>query len=239
MATIGDTNWNQVAEIFDTRKRDEIHPSVADNILIAWPVMRKLVTGQRVLDFGCGTGEFAAGLVDPCRTVMGIDPAKKMIEIAEKLPTTATFVICSAYDLPAVESFHCITSSMVFQFISESEIVPLFTKLLSHLKPSGRLVFAVHNPDFIEASKPLSQKFSTDQTGQLNIHFRDKGKIKLYLRTSQDYTVMLERLGMKKIAEETPPFSTEYIQKYGDETKEPFNVPKFLILAFQKVSSIV
>ncbi len=71
VATVGNA-WNDVAPIFDTRKSEGIHASVADNVLIAWPEMLKLVSGRSVLDFGCGEGGLARALANCGHEVLGM-----------------------------------------------------------------------------------------------------------------------------------------------------------------------
>jgi 2-polyprenyl-3-methyl-5-hydroxy-6-metoxy-1,4-benzoquinol methylase len=229
--------WNDVAPIFDTHKSDGIHPSVADNVLIAWPEMLKLISGKSILDFGCGEGGLARELANRGHEVLGIDTAEKMIALAKQHVTSASFERSSAYELRESQVFDAISSSMVFQFVPDSEICQLFTKLLSHLKPGGTFVFAVHNPDFLDAARRLGPKFFLDASGQLHIRFRDyERSVPLYSRSSATYTSLLEKLGMKKVAESTPPFTQEYIEKYANKGSEPLDIPKFLILSFQKAS---
>lgn len=71
-ASVGNA-WNDVAPIFDTHKSDVFHPSVADNVLIAWPEMLELVSGKSVLDFDCGEGRLARELASRGHEVLGLD----------------------------------------------------------------------------------------------------------------------------------------------------------------------
>ena len=61
-----DNPWDRLSDYFDTSKDEDAIPAgAADNILIAWPVFFRFIadhvpdlSGKRVLDYGCGAGEF-------------------------------------------------------------------------------------------------------------------------------------------------------------------------------------
>ena len=61
-------------------KKDEIDPQAADNILIAWPPILKLILSKftpnkkiRILDYGCSTGGFCNKLNKFGYKVTGVD----------------------------------------------------------------------------------------------------------------------------------------------------------------------
>ena len=66
---MADNPWDRLSDYFDTSKdEDEIPAGAADNILIAWPVFFRFIadhvpdlSGQRVLDYGCGAGVSPTG----------------------------------------------------------------------------------------------------------------------------------------------------------------------------------
>lgn len=235
------TNWNNIAPIFDTKTGEPNDPRAADNILIAWPCMVEMVERAsksclQILDFGCGTGSFSEKLYRRGHQVAGIDPAENMIALAKKQSSAIHFFKGTVEDLAHNTVFDAIVASMVFQFVDESELEPLFTKLLKHLQPTGRLVFAVHNPEFLEAAMKSGPKFFTDSQGQLHIQFKEYGSIKLYARSSDRYKELLEKLGMKLCDVQTPPFTQEFKTLYGNTANDPLDIPKFLIMSFQKGS---
>lgn len=236
------TNWNTIAPIFDTKAGEQIDPRAADNIMIAWPCMVEMMERQaahprlRVLDFGCGTGSFSEKLHRRGHDVVGIDPAENMIALAIKQTNTIPFIKGTVEDLAHNAPFDAIVASMVLQFVDESELEPLFTKLLRHLKPTGKLVFAVHNPEFLEAAMKSGPKFFKDSQGQLHIQFKEYGSIKLYARSCDHYKAILEKLGMKSCETDTPPFTQEFKTLYGNTTNDPLDIPKFLIMSLQKGS---
>lgn len=241
------SHWNTLAGIFDTQSTEAIDPRAADNILIAWPEIFTMLQDpslqyrrpvRLVLDFGCGTGAFVNELAKQQYHVYGIDPAEKMIAIAKsRFPN----VVCTqgrVYDIPYDYTYDAVTAIMVFQFVDETKIGYLLTKLVSHLPPGAQLIFAVHNPDYLEYAKTMTQKYFKDANGQWHIQFKEHGAVKLYPRSSEEYTRILEPLGMRKHAECTPPFTDKYIAAYGANANEPLDSSKFLIMSFVKDAKI-
>lgn len=233
------TDWNQVAPIFDVKKAEGIHPSAADNMLIAWPeIFDQLASFSQatstVLDFGCGTGTFANKLVEMGHQVLGLDPAEKMVALARQNFAKIPFVSGTVEALGDHLSFDVITAVMVLQFVEPNKIKELLARLLTHLKPGGLFIFAVHNPEFLAAAKKTTKKYFEDASGQLHIQFKEVGQIPLYERRADDYCRILEMLGMKKFRESTPAFTKSYLDQYGANSTEPLNIPKFLICSFIK-----
>ena len=239
LPAIASTNWNQLADpIFNTKRSDgSVHPSAADNQLIAWPELFKMLPQRpalELLDFGCGTGDFANALVKQGHTVVGLDLAADMVVRAKKNYPELSFVAGSIDALRSDWHYDAITAVMVFQFVENHKLEELFTKLICRLKPEGRLIFAVHNRDYIEAAKAKTQKYFVDPAGQSRIQFANFGSIPFVARTADEYTALLERLGMKQCALSLPAFTQEYIALYGSKGNEPLDTPKFLIMSFSK-----
>ncbi len=237
------TDWNNVASIFDTQSQEAIDPRAADNILIAWPAIITMLQDpsleyyrplRLILDFGCGTGSFAHELTKIGYQASGVDPAENMVSIAKRRFRNVVINHGTVNDIPWNYTFDAITSIMVFQFLDEPVLRNTFCRLLSHLEPHARLVFAVHNPDYLHYAKTKTEKYFEDINGQMHIRFKEHGDIKLYPRSSEEYTKILESFGMKKHAESTPPFTQTYIEKYGAKANEPLDAPKFLIMSFVK-----
>ena len=237
------TNWNTLAKIFDAESSEAVDPRAADNILIAWPELIRMLErlpccggNAHILDFGCGTGAFARKLANCGHAVHGVDPADQMIAIAKRQSEDIQFTVGSVDQILPNQMFDAITAIMVFQFIDDKAIEELFAKLVSHLKPNGRLIFAVHNKAYFDYAKSKTEKYYESQTGQFFIRFKEHGSIQLHPRSPSDYSRILELLGMNKLAESTPAFTDEYIATYGSKANEPLDLPKFLIMSFAKSS---
>ena len=110
-----------------------------------------LVPGETVLDIGCGTGmlaEYAASLVGPSGSVVGLDPLPLRIEIAKKrTAANLSFKLGNTYDLGdvAADSFDVVYMNAVFHWLPEKS-APL-RAVLRALKPGGRFGLTTVSPE--------------------------------------------------------------------------------------------
>jgi SAM-dependent methyltransferase len=104
---------------------------------------------RSVLDLGCGTGRFLAGVARGRRAV-GVDPAGAMLEIACARPggKAVTWVQGDARDLRLEEKFDLVVlTGHAFQVFLTSEYQrAVLATIAAHLAPSGRFVFDSRNP---------------------------------------------------------------------------------------------
>lgn len=114
-----------------------------------------LVPGARILDVGCGTGEFLKLARDRGCEVIGIEPGKSYAEFARK--AYGVDVIngpWQAAQLPA-ESFDVITCNQVIEHLRDP--MAAFAAIASWLKPNGIAFIAV--PDMRANDKPSFERF--------------------------------------------------------------------------------
>ncbi len=104
---------------------------------------------RSVLDLGCGTGQLAAALVDG-RTVVGVDPAGAMLDVARRRPRgdkvewieadARTFRLGRKFDL-------IILTGHVFQvFLDKEDQLAVLETIAAHLDPGGHFLFDSRNP---------------------------------------------------------------------------------------------
>lgn len=80
--------------------------------------------GQRVLDFGCGTGRLSAWCWSQGAVVTGVDITSEMIEVARTEVPSANFVHLTTERLPfASESFDIIITAYVLQYYASDHEV--------------------------------------------------------------------------------------------------------------------
>ena len=101
------------------------------------------VSGCRVLDVGCGDGEFAVDLTKRGATVVGIDASTEMIDAAKdrsKLQNTdVAFQVAMAEHLPfPAGQFDVVTAITILCFVDDAALV--FREIARVLRPEGRLV---------------------------------------------------------------------------------------------------
>ncbi len=126
----GDGNYERTARTLEP---------VAEVVLDA----AEIVTGERVLDVACGTGN--AALIGARRgaRAVGVDPAEALVEIARERATAsgveASFVVGDALDLPVADAaFDAVVS--VFGVIFAPDADRAAAELLRATRPGGRVV---------------------------------------------------------------------------------------------------
>ena len=107
------------------------------------------VDAASVLDLGCGTGELAVALAGG-RSVVGVDPAPAMLEIARAKPGAdgVDFVEGDARTLRLGRRFDLVVlTGHAFQvFLTPEDRGAALTTIAAHLAPGGRFIFDSRNP---------------------------------------------------------------------------------------------
>lgn len=111
---------------------------------------RQLAADARsVLDLGCGTGRLAARLAER-RTVVGVDPAAAMLEIARQRPGghKVTWVHSDAQSVRLGRRFDLVLlTGHAFQvFLTGEDQKAVLSTIAGHLAPEGRFIFDARNP---------------------------------------------------------------------------------------------
>jgi len=100
------------------------------------------VAGCRLLDIGCGDGDFALELGRRGAAVTGVDMSPAMIEAARRHHagrSEATFQVAKATELPfANGSFDVVVAMTILCFVADA--APAFREIARVLRPGGRLV---------------------------------------------------------------------------------------------------
>lgn len=130
-----------------------------------WALLPPSLAGLRVLDLGCGFGDFARRARDRgAASVLGLDISERML--AEAAAHTSDAAI--AYRRQAIEdlavrpgSVDLAVSSLALHYVADYRAV--LTRIAAALAPGGRFVFSVEHP--ICTALP-AQRWITDAEGR-------------------------------------------------------------------------
>ncbi|MGD8167919.1 class I SAM-dependent methyltransferase [Herbiconiux sp. P16] len=155
----------------------------ARRILIAEARVGK---GTRVLDVGCGSGEFLAALAEAGAVAVGIDPARGMVEEARRRAPGAEVRQGGVDDLPWADvSFDVVTAVNALQFADDT--LEALGEMIRVAGPGGRIAVAnwadrAHNDiDTIEIAVAEADGEEPQPDGDLRVAggleqlFRDAG----------------------------------------------------------------
>ncbi len=112
--------------------------------------MLPVVPGMKVLDAGCGTGNFSQKLAAKGAEVTAVDISAKMLKKAkDKLHQKSCqidFLQADLHKLPFPDKrFDAVLSMAVFEFFNDPQ--PVFDELFRVLKPGGNLLIGTINKD--------------------------------------------------------------------------------------------
>jgi SAM-dependent methyltransferase len=138
-------DYDSFAELYSAEGERNI-----TNAYYSLPAMVALagdVTGQRILDAGCGAGPLLARLRDRGADVAGFDSSAAMVDLARKsLGESVDLRVADLGDpLPYDDgSFDVVVSCLVLHYLQDWG--PALTELRRVLLPGGRLIAAVQHP---------------------------------------------------------------------------------------------
>lgn len=136
--------WNRLSDRYPTDVDGRFVPIVDEVLALA-----RLVSGERVLDLGTGTGavaERAVAAVGDTGLVAGVDVSPEMLVAARRRLESSAVAVdlreASAEHLPFADgTFDVVLSSLVFMFVIDRNAAA--RELARVLSPKGRIVVAV------------------------------------------------------------------------------------------------
>ncbi len=126
---------------------DHLYPDRGD--LDAYDAMAEEFGARRVLDIGCGTGEFALLLARRGLDVVGVDPALASIDVARSKPGSerVRWICGDATDVAPMRADLATMTANVAQEIADPQAWRATLRgAYGVLRPGGRLVFETRNP---------------------------------------------------------------------------------------------
>ncbi|WP_084631481.1 class I SAM-dependent methyltransferase [Ferrimonas senticii] len=122
--------------------------------------------GNKVLDIGCGSGEYIAELRARGATVTAMDISEQMVDLVQQRFAGDAKVSCyqndAAQGLAQEQSgqYDLILSSLMVHYIEDQHA--LFAECARVLKPNGMLLMSTHNPVADAELSPSGNYFSRE-----------------------------------------------------------------------------
>ena len=200
------------------------------------------IRGRRVLDAGCGTGWYAAQLLERGALVTGIDESTRMLSYARarfghKRPLgleTDDRLYLAVGDLSRAlplrsSSFELVVSPLVLHYIRD------WTTTLSEISrvliPDGLLVFSTHHPTH-EAQRLAAEGFPVryDEIQSVEEEWEDIGRVRFFRRSLTRITDVLAETGfvVERLVEPVPTAAFRAVKPEAYERL--LTRPEFLIV---------
>jgi trans-aconitate methyltransferase len=96
------------------------------------------LSGERILDLGCGTGHLTAKIAETGAQVVGVDRSPEMIRQAKENYPSLQFEVMDAREIALDGNFDAVFSNATLHWIKEQECV--IAGIRKSLRPSGRFV---------------------------------------------------------------------------------------------------
>ncbi len=143
-----ETSWDTVADWYhDLLKAEGTYQKevILPNLLR----VLELKAGETVLDLACGEGFFAREFSKKGVRVIGLDAAKKLIEIAKKnSPSSIRFEVGLAEKIPFLKDQSVDKAVVVLALQNLENVHQVFKEASRVLKLSGRIVLVLNHPAF-------------------------------------------------------------------------------------------
>jgi SAM-dependent methyltransferase len=135
--------WDEHAQWWIDGFTDGADPEYEQQIIPL--ALEELVGKKIVLDVGCGDGQIARALAKNGAEVLGIDPTKLHIDIANERAGGPTYLLGSATSLPVPDaSQDAVVACLVFEHIDAVDAA--IAEVARVLKPGGQFSFFLNHP---------------------------------------------------------------------------------------------
>jgi SAM-dependent methyltransferase len=224
------------------------------NAALEWPAFLRLLPpslqGLRVLDLGCGFGEFArAARLRGAREVIGIDISARMLCEARRRTNdpAITYVRAAIEDFEAGErSFDLVVSSLALHYVEDYAAV--VQRVAAALTGGGRFAFSVEHPmctalatgDWHRGPDGAAVHWPVDRyrdEGERRTSWFVEGVIKHH-RTLETYVNGVLGAGLHLVRLEEPEAAAEHVLARPELAIHRRRPPLLLMAADQPISPV-
>ena len=124
----------------------------------------------RVLDFGCGAGNFTALLQSPTRIVEGCDTSPRLVDIARVNYPEINFTTCDAIgNIQTTSSYSLVVAKLVFHYVENLETT--LQSIRGNMDESGHLLISVPHPSktSVHFSSETDEGRYIDEVGRFDL----------------------------------------------------------------------
>ena len=150
-----DKTFQNSASYYDLLYSDKDYSSEADFIE---DCIQSYSKGKKILEVGCGTGNYTKILFDRGYDITGLDTSEKMLEVAGK-KCQCSFFKADVRDFSLPDKFDCCLALFaVMGYITDnSGLIKALKNIRSHLADNGLFVFDVWNGLAVMRNLPESR----------------------------------------------------------------------------------
>jgi SAM-dependent methyltransferase len=211
-----------------------------------WPAFQRMLPplqGRRVLDLGCGLGNFAReARARGARQVVGVDLSERMLaEARARDPDPGIIYVRSSLEAfePEETGFDLVVSTLALHYIADYRAI--VGRIAGWLVPGGRFAFSVEHPIYTASGTPTwhlgpdgsPMHWPVDryrEEGERRTHWFVDGVVK-YHRTIETYVNSLLDAGFILVRLEEPEADSPAALIEYPEWREGRRRPPFLLIA--------
>jgi SAM-dependent methyltransferase len=211
-----------------------------------WPAFQRLLpplTGKRVLDLGCGLGNFAReARARGARQVVAVDLSKRMLAEARARGADPAILYrrASLEDFqPGDAAFDVVVSMLALHYIADYP--QIVRRIAACLVPGGRLAFSVEHPIYTAAGSAAWHLAADGTPAHWPVdRYRDEGErrtrwfvdgVVKYHRTIETYVNALLAAGLRLVRLEEPEAEDPAVLAAHPAWQDDRRRPPFLLLA--------
>lgn len=194
------------------------------------------VTGQRVLDLGCGDAAFADTVIQRgARSYVGVDGSAAMIAEARRRNSERVSVVHESIENyePEADAFDLVASRMAMHYVADLD--PALKRARQALRPGGRLIITVVHPVITSAGRAVEGQRSDCtvdryfERGPRQRHWFGS-TVTWHHRTVADYVGAVQRGGLEFVSMSECEPDGSILADHPAELERRRRVPVMLLL---------